>query len=117
MNAYDKILRDEINSNNLYSAETNREHFNNYRRWARAILNGKKPPKGYTNEYNTPSENRLYTLAMVAELQRRNQNSVTINLSMVPYGVSQNDLFVLVDEGLIDLYRVAAPYQLVFLVQ
>ena len=115
MNAYDKILRDELNSNNLYSAETNRERFNNYRRWARAILNGKKAPKGYTNEYNTPKENRLYTLAMVAELQRRNSEYTTINLSEVPYEVSQNDLFVLVDEGLIELYRVAAPYQLVFL--
>ena len=110
MNAYDKMLKDELQKkySNVQSV------MRDYRTWARAMVNGTKT-RINKPEWNTAEENRLYTLAVVAELRRQHPETMTINYDLIPYPITLSDLRILQDEYIIDIFRVAHPYQLVFL--
>ena len=111
MNAYDKMLKDELQK--IYG--NNQNVVRDYRTWARAMVNGTKT-RINKPEWNTAEENKLYTLAIVAELRRKYPEAVTINYDLVPYPITLSDLRILQDEYIIDLFRVAHPYQLAFLI-
>lgn len=109
MNEYDKILKEDIRK--IYGES--QAVLKDYRNWARAQVNGKKS-KLTKPEWNTAEENRLYTLSVVAELRRKYPEATTINYDLLPGAITLSEINVLRDEQLIDLFRVAHPYQIVF---
>lgn len=115
MNTYEKILKQEIAKRyQVEEKDSINRIASDYKTWAKAVVAGKRT-KVQKSDWNTPEENRFWTLAVLAELRKKHADRMTINLSEVPGEITWRDLNVLADEYMIELYKVASPYQLVFL--
>lgn len=108
MNNYEKLLKAEIEK--VYGE--NGTVLKGYKKYAKDLLANKRK-RQEKPAYQTPEENKLYSLAVVAELSRKGY--VTMNYNEVPSEITERDLLYLQSENIIELWRVAAPYQLVFI--
>lgn len=113
MNEYEKMLIEEIKKQNWDSDANARFFVAEFKKYGKAVVNGRRTSRTKP-EWQTPEENRIYTLAVLAELRRKYRDQVTVNLDVVPGEVTLKDLRVLEQDGAIEIWRVAAPYQLVF---
>ena len=83
-----------------------------YKKYAKDLI-GNKNKRQEKPWYQTPEENKLYILSVIAELSTRGYT--TMNADCVPSEVTEKDLLYMQSEGIIELWRVDAPYQLVFI--